>query len=159
MKRVLLAAAAVLAATVAQAQTIYVTPNSATPWHSKAAFKRVVSGNAKLLTVEPGVTDRDLIVVANEPADDTLIASTNVLMFDDQGKLVENLRVIVTPFGGPSITLRLGQTTYHCGMSCMNADRKKGLGDADSRTVTTRKDGSTSTWTHTSTPPTPPGAP
>ena len=49
--------------------------------------------------VKPGATNQDLIIVANQP-DNTLTASANVLMLDDQGKLVENLRVNVTPFGG-----------------------------------------------------------
>src|SRR5262245_48391665 len=120
-KRILLATAAVLAATVAQAETIYVTPNSATHWQSKAPFKQVISGDEtnsrgepKLLEVRAGVTNQDLIIVAKEP-EDTLIASTNVLMFDDKGKLVENLRVVVTPFGAPSITVQYKTKTYHCG--------------------------------------------
>lgn len=151
MKRVLLVAVAVLAATIAQAETIYVTPNSATVWHSKAPFKQVINGGEtnssdepKLLNVRVGPTNQDLIIVAKEP-EDTVIASTNVLMFDDQGKLVENLQVIVTPFGGPSITLRLGSTTYVCGMRCIPAVKsgKKGMGDADWMSVTTRSNGST----------------
>jgi hypothetical protein len=156
MKRVLLATAAVLAATVAQAETIYVAPGSATPWHSKAPFKQVTNGNEEVLVVQPGFTNQDLIVVAKVP-EDSVIASTNVLMFDDQGKLVENLQVIVTPFGGPSITMRLGTTTYLCGMRCISADKssKKGMGDADQMTVVTNRDGSGLTSRSYFTPATP----
>lgn len=154
MKRVLLATAAVLAATIAQAETIYVSPGSATLWHSKASFKQVINGNERVLEVQPSFTDQDLIVVAKDP-EDTAIASTNVLLLDDQGKLLENLQVIVTPFGGPSITMRLGSATYVCGMRCIPAGKSgnKGMGNADSMSVTTFKDGSTETIKHTSTPP------
>lgn len=154
MRCVLLATAAALAVTVAQAETIYVTPSSATLWHSKAPFKQVMNGNEELLMVQPGSTNQDLIVVAKDP-EDTAIASTNVLLLDDQGKLVENLQVIVTPFGRPSITMRLGSATYVCGMWCTPAAKSgnKGLGNADSKSVTNFKDGSTVTTTTTSTPP------
>jgi hypothetical protein len=113
--------------------------------------------------VHPGATNQDLIIVANQP-DGTSTTSANVLMIDDQGKLVENLRVVVTPFGRASATLQVHEgpdkaTTYLCGGFCVNdagAPRKKGMGDADNLTVTRYRDGSTDTWKHWSTPPTPP---
>ena len=43
MKRLLLATAAVLAATVAQAETIYVTPGSAVHFSTKRPFKTAIS--------------------------------------------------------------------------------------------------------------------
>ena len=42
--------------------------------------------------------------------------------------------------------------------TCIDASAAKsrnGMGDADSLTVTSRRDGSTDTWKHYSTPPTP----
>ena len=46
MKRILLAAAAVLAVTAAQAETIiYVTPGSAVQWVAPQSFKTVINGN------------------------------------------------------------------------------------------------------------------
>ena len=67
---------------------------------TKKPFKTAISGDEKLLVVHPGATNQDLMIVANQP-DNTLIGSANVLLIDDQGKLVENLRVTVTPFNGP----------------------------------------------------------
>src|SRR5258707_402602 len=101
MKRILLATAAVLAATVAQAETIYVTPGSAVHRLTKGPFKTAISGDEKLLVVHAGATNRDLIIVANQSG------SANVLMIDDQGKPVENLHVIVTPCNGPFTTVRV----------------------------------------------------
>jgi hypothetical protein len=154
MKRILLATAAVLAATVAQAEPIYVTPGSAVHWPTKEPFKTAISGNEELLVVHAGATNQDLIIVANQP-DGTPTASANVLMLDDQGKLVENLHVIATPCGGPHTTVRVlaaGQTkTYQW---CANGtytdasaakSRNKGMGDADSLTETRHKDGKSRT--------------
>jgi hypothetical protein len=164
MKSLLLAAAAIMIATVAHAETIYVTPGSAVLYSTKRPFKTAISGDEKLLVVHPGATDQDLMIVANKP-DGTLTASANVLMIDDQGKVVESLRVEVTPFDGPaqSWTLYNGQknTTYFCANhSCIDTSsaesRKKGMGDADSLTETHNKDGSTETSKHWSTPPPPP---
>jgi len=164
VKSLVLAAAAVMIATVAQAETIYVTPGSVVHWLSKGPFKTAISGNQELLVVHPGETNQDLIIVASQP-DGTLIDSANVVMIDDQGKLVENLHVEVTPFGGPSKTVRVhrpgGNATYLCANhTCTDAraakSRNKDMGDADSQTVTRRSDGSTDTWRHWSTPPTPP---
>jgi hypothetical protein len=163
MSRILLSMAAVLAATVAQAEPIYVTPGSAVHWLTKVPFKTAISGDEELLTVQGGATNQDLIIVANQP-DGTLTASADVLMIDDQGKLVEKLHVMVTPFGGPSETVRIYRpgktTTYQCtSYTCIGASaaksRNKGMGDADSMTETTYKDGSTATSKTWSTPPTP----
>ena len=49
MNRILLATVAVLAATVAQAETIYVTPGSAVHFSTKRPFKTAISGDEKLL--------------------------------------------------------------------------------------------------------------
>jgi hypothetical protein len=101
--------------------------------------------------------------VANRP-DGTLTASANVLMIDDKGKLVENLNVIVTPFGAPSATVQVfgpgKNTTSLCANhTCIDASAakssKKGMGDTDSMTVTQRRDGSTVTSKTWSSPPTP----
>jgi hypothetical protein len=150
-------------ATVAQAETIYVTPGSAVQFSTKTPFKTAISGDEKLLVVRAGATNQDLIIVANHP-DGTLTASANVLMIDDRGKLVENLRVDVTPFGGPAQSVTVFQpsktTSYQCANTCIDVSTvkslNKGMGDADAVTVTRRGDGSTDTWRHSSTPPTPP---
>jgi len=102
------------------------------------------------------------IPACRAPVINTLTATANVLMIDDQGKLVEELRVVVTPFGRPSATLQVHEgvdktRTYLCGGFCVNESagtpRKKGLSDADSVTETRRRDGSTETWKHWTTPP------
>jgi hypothetical protein len=166
MKRILLAAAAVLAVTAAQAETIiYVTPGSAVQYVAPQAFKTVFNGNEKLLQVSGGATNRDLIVVAKAP-EDTIIDSAHVLVIDGNGKVVDTVRVVVSPLRPqPEEDIRTvevlgagGSITYLCidNQPCINASAKKGTGDADVVTKTTYKDGSTSTWKHQSTPPTPP---
>jgi hypothetical protein len=165
MKRILLAAAAVLAVTAAQAESIiYVTPGSAVQWVAPQSFKTVINGNEKLLEVHGGATNRDLIVVANEP-EETIIASADLLVIDGNGKVVDTLRVVVSPLRPkPEEDIRtvtiVGSTSYLCAnYTCIDASAKQSgnkMGDADSITVTRRKDGSTDTWKHQSTPPTPP---
>jgi hypothetical protein len=167
MKRILLVAAAVLAVTAAQAETIiYVTPGSAVQWVAPQSFKTVINGNEKLLQVSGGATNRDLIVVAKVP-EDTIIDSADVLVMDGNGKVVDTLRVVVSPLRPkPEEDIRTveilgpgGSTTYLCvaNQPCINASAKsKGTGDADVVTKTTYKDGSTSTWKRESTPPTAP---
>ena len=152
MKRIFLATVAVLAATVAQAETIYVMPGTAVQRATKTPFKTAISGDDELLVVHPGATNQDLMIVANHP-DGTVTASANVLLIDDHGKVVENLRVIVTPFDAPSRTVqvvRVGKPQLSVRRQyCVNAkaakSRNKGRGDADSETVTKHRDGSTST--------------
>jgi hypothetical protein len=148
-------------ATVAQAETIYVTPGAVVHWQTKASFKTAISGDDKLLVALPGATDKDLLIVAKRP-DDSLIGSANVVLLDDKGNLVQNLDVQVTPFGGPSKSVQVLQsgkkTDYLCANTCIDAGaaKNKGTGDADSVTVTRHSDGSTETWKHSSTPPSPP---
>ena len=166
MKRILLAAAAVLAVTAAQAETIiYVTPGSAVQWVAPQSFKTVINGNEKLLEVHGGATNRDLVVVANAP-EETIIDSADLLVLDANGKVVDTLRVVVSPLRPqPEEDIRTvkimrpgGSTTYLCAnYDCIDASPKnKGIGDADSIGVTRYKDGSTDTWKHYSTPKTSP---
>jgi hypothetical protein len=162
MKCILLATVAVLAATVAQAETAYVTPGSVVPWHAKGQFKTAINGDEKLLVVHASETNQDIIIVANKPPEGTLIASADVLVLDDQGKVVDNLTVVVTPFGGPSRAVRFfgsgKTTTYLCADYCINASPTTGprdMGDADALTVTRFRDGSTTTTKQWSSPPPP----
>jgi hypothetical protein len=94
-------------------------------------------------------------------------------LIDDQGKLVEDLHVEVTPFEGPAATVRIlgwsdkngdsKTTTYLCDTFCIDSSagkpRDKGMGDADSLSVTRYRDGSTTSSKSWSTPPTPPTPP
>jgi hypothetical protein len=168
MKRILLAAAAVLAVTAAQAETIiYVTPGSAVQWVAPQSFKTVINGNEKLIQVHGGATNRDLVVVANAP-EETIIDSADLLVLDANGKVVDTLRVVVSPLRPqPEEDIKTvkvmrpgGSTSYICANNtCIDASPKQSgnkMGDADSVTVTRRKDGSTDSWRHSSTPPTPP---
>jgi hypothetical protein len=169
MKRILLAAAAVLAVTAAQAETIiYVTPGSAVQWVAPQAFKTVINGNEKLLQVHGGATNRDLVVAANAP-EEAIIDSADLLVIDGNGKVVDTLRVVVSPLRPkPEEHIRTvkivrpgGSTSYLCiDYTCIDASAKsKSTGDADIVTKTTYKDGSTSTWKRQSTPPTTPPTP
>ena len=152
----------------ARAKLCYVAPGSAVHFSTKKPFKTAISGDEELLVLKPGATNQDLLIVANQP-DNTLTGSANVLLIDDQGKLVEDIRVNVTPFGEDSqiVTIHgwsgkngIHTTYYGCATSCFEAGspkpRNKGMGDADSMTVTTNRDGSTITTKAWSTPPTPP---
>jgi hypothetical protein len=166
MKRILLAAAAVLAVTAAQAETVvYVTPGSAVQWVAPQAFKTVINGNEKLLQVHGGTTNRDLVVVANAP-EEAIIDSAVLLVIDGNGKVVETVRVVVSPLRPQpeedirtfTITRPGGSTSYLCAnYTCIDASAKsKSMGDADSISVTHRKDGSTETHKFYRTPPTAP---
>ena len=169
MKRILLAAAAVLAVTAAQAKTIiYVTPGSAVQWVAPQAFKTVFNGNEKLLEVHSGATNRDLVVVANAP-EEAVINSADLLVMDGNGKVIDTLRVVVSPLRPkPEEDIRTvtimrpgSSTSYICANNtCIDASAKsKSTGDADIVTKTTYKDGSTSTWRRQSTPSTTPPTP
>jgi hypothetical protein len=167
MKRILLAAAAVLAVTAAQAETIiYATPGSAVQWVAPQPFRTVINGNEKLLQVHGGATNRELIFVANAP-EESIIASADLLVIDGNGKVVDTLRVVVSPLRPePEEDIRTvtimrsgGSTSYICAnYTCLDASAKqnKSMGDADSISVTRYKDGSTGTTKHWSTPPTSP---
>jgi hypothetical protein len=167
VKSLLLAAAAVLAVTAAQAETIYVTPGSAVQWVAPQPFKTVVNGNEKLLQVHGGTTNRDLVVVANAP-EEAIIDSAVLLVIDGNGKVVETVRVVVSPLRPqPEEDIRTvkimrpgGSTSYICANNtCIDASPKQSgnkMGDADTVSVTRNRDGSTGTWKHYSTPPTPP---
>ena len=50
-----------------------------------------------MLEVHGGTTNRDLVVVANATPEETVIASADVLVIDGNGKVVDTLRVIVSP--------------------------------------------------------------
>jgi hypothetical protein len=169
VKSLLLAAAAVLAVTAAQAETIYVTPGSAVQWVAPQPFKTVFNGNEKLLEVHGGATNRDLVVVANATPEETIIASADLLVIDGNGKVVDTLRVVVSPLRPKPEEdvktfniVRPGHSTSHlmcADRTCIDTSPKSGnksMGDADSITKTTYKDGSTGTTKTWSTPPTPP---
>jgi hypothetical protein len=107
MRSLIVVAAAVMAiSTAAQAETIHVAPNAVFHWQAPVPFKTIVVGGASddgkndLIAANPGATNRDLIVSTKE-AKDTVIGRANVLMLDANGNEVANLKVVVTPTGGP----------------------------------------------------------
>ena len=65
-------------------------------WVAPRSFKTVINGNEKLLVVHGGATNRDLVVVANA-SEETIIASADLLVIDGNGKVVDTLRVVVSP--------------------------------------------------------------
>ena len=147
------------AVTAAQAETVvYVTPGSAVQWVAPQAFKTVINGNEKLLQVHGGATNRDLKEVANEP-EETIMASADLLVLDGNGKVVETVRVVVSPLRPqPEEDARTvkdalrpgGSTSYICANNtCIDASPKQSgnkMGDADTVSVTRNRDGSTGTW-------------
>jgi hypothetical protein len=136
-------------------------------WVAPQAFKTVINGNEKLLQVHGGTTNRDLVVVANAP-EEAIIDSAVMLVIDGNGKVVETVRVVSPLRPQPEEDIRTvkimrpgGSTTYLCAnYDCINASAgqsgNKSMGDADSISVTRRKDGSTETHKFYRTPPTPP---
>ena len=75
-----------------RANSVSVAPGSAVHFSTKKPFKTAISGDEELLVLKPGATNQDLLIVANQP-DNALTGSANVLLIDDQGKLVEDMRV------------------------------------------------------------------
>jgi hypothetical protein len=72
-------------------------PGSAVQWVAPQSFKTVINANEKLLEVRGGATNRDLVIVANATPEDTNIDSAYLLVIDGNGKVVDTLRVIVSP--------------------------------------------------------------
>jgi hypothetical protein len=140
----------------AEQKPIYVTAGTAKMFHTDKPFKVIHIGNAGLMTVT-GVTDHDVVIAANRP-DGVLLESGNVLLLDDQGSVVEDLRVEVTPFGQPSAPIAIiawggaGTTYLRCGNipgGCVNAAAGKSRNGPDSVSTTQWSDGSSSatqTW-------------
>ena len=152
-----------------ETKTIYVTSGSSLHFQTSRPFKNVYVGNKDLLTVNPGITERDLNITANQP-DGALVGSSNVLVVDENGRVVDNLKIEVTPFNTPSRTITILKGTgksvvQHCrdsrfsggSSSCIDVpdddQSNKGIGNADRVSVTRWKDGSTSTSKTWSTPP------
>jgi hypothetical protein len=98
-----------------QTETIYVMPDTVCHWLTKQPVKTVINGDEKLLAVLPA-TNHDLFIAVKKPYG-TVTAYANLTMIDEDGKLVQNLHVVVTPFGGPSPAVRIiqsggNETTY-----------------------------------------------
>jgi len=151
----------------AETKTIYVTGGTTLHFHTSRPFRNVYVGNDALLTVTPGLTDRDLNVTANQPKG-SVIDSANVLIVDEDGQVTDHLRVEVTPFSAPSRTITIIKhqkdakeptrtETQHCrdsafsggSSSCIDAPKPDLMGDASSVSVTRFSDGSSSvskTW-------------
>lgn len=144
---------------------IYIMAGSVMPWHTERPYAKVYVGGDKLLTVQ-GNTDRDLIITAGRP-DHALTENATVLLIDDQGNVVENLNVEVTPFGQPTATVAIlgwsvydrtngdsfsKTTVYHCGpvVGCLDAAPEPSRKGPDNTTVTQYSNGSSATtrsWT------------
>jgi len=147
----------------AETKAVYVTGGTTLHFHTSRPFRNVYVGNDALLTVTPGLTDRDLNVTANQPKG-SVIDSANVLVVDEDGQVTDHLRVEVTPYGAPSRTITILKgtddartVTQHCrdsafsggSSSCITAPKPDIMGDASSVSVTRWSDGSSSvskTW-------------
>lgn len=151
-----------------ETETVYIAAGTTLHFQTSRPFSNVYVGGKALLTVQPGITNQDLNITANEP-EGGLTGSANVLVVDENGRVVDNLRVEVTPFGGPAKTVTIFKGTdsdktmvQYCrasefsggSSSCVDAPKTdKGMGDADSVSVTAHRDGSTTRTKSWSTPP------
>lgn len=168
MKKLLLATAAIVIATCAQAQdeniktkSIHVYPKTITKWHTAKPFRNVYVGDDGLLIVRPGATDHDLIITTDRP-DGVRAESSDILLTDAEGNTVDKFHVEVVQYELPdNPTLILGWSDHkgnrrvdlYCGpLPCPTGGRPRkegGMGDANSMTVTNYSDGSSAvskTW-------------
>ena len=90
--RYLILLAAVLASAPACAaeftNEIELRPGHAESWRAPRAFKNVVLGNSDIVEVVPGQTNQEIIIIMKPDG-----GTTNILLNDENGKPVANLRV------------------------------------------------------------------
>jgi hypothetical protein len=96
-------------------------PGSAIHWRTPTSFKVIGNGNSEAVDAHPGVTDRDMIVVAKPLKDGTLSNSANVLAMDANGDLVGTLRVEITASGQPLNFITISRGTKQIFWDCSNA--------------------------------------
>jgi Flp pilus assembly secretin CpaC len=149
--------AAVLASAPAYAaeftHKIELPPGFAERWQAPRPFKSVILGDPDIVDAIQGQTNRELIIITKPDG-----GTTNIVLNDENGEQVAN--VLVTNPAIPTIQYPLarsvvtGRLQLYRNMTKQSGD--KGMGDADSISVTRNKDGSTSTWKNWTTPPKPP---
>ena len=102
-------------------------------------FNTVVVGNPELLEVTPGATNRDLKIAAREPTMKEglyvpIAATSNVLLLNGEGEIVDELHVTVLRTRSKPSTLSGVATTSsrevdHCfSYGCININKDKESG-------------------------------
>jgi hypothetical protein len=134
------AALMLLASTAAvQAAEVKIPVGHAFNWVGAKPFNTVVVGNPELLEVTPGATNRDLNIAAREPTMKEglyvpIAATSNVLLLNGEGDIVDELRVTVTPNEVNTVNIIRGgdfptRRTYYCfGYGCIDINKRKESG-------------------------------
>ena len=91
MRYLILLAAVLVSAPACAAEftdKIELRPGHAEPWQAPRPFKNVVLGNPDIVEVVPGQTNQEIIIIMKPDG-----GTTNILLNDENGKQVANLRV------------------------------------------------------------------
>jgi hypothetical protein len=117
MKTILLATAATIIATSAQADaTIFAKPNSITVWKSPKPYASIVSGGPPESTNKDGGIDANnlspvvaqahgdnerVFLITRQPYERNTVGSVDFLILDGESGIIEKLTVVITPTGQP----------------------------------------------------------
>ena len=121
-------------AAVQAAEPVKIPVGHAINWVGAKPFNTVVVGNLELLNVTPGATNRDLNIAAREPTMKEglyvpIAATSNVLLLNGEGDIVDELHVTVTPNEVKTVNIIRGggrPTAYYCfGYGCININKQK----------------------------------
>jgi hypothetical protein len=163
MKTILLATAATIIATSAQADaTIFAKPNSITVWKSPKPYASIVSGGPPESTNKDGGIDANnlspvvaqahgdnerVFLITRQPYERYTVGSADFLILDGESGIIEKLTVVITPTGQPMRPMDMiqdGQNyTVWCSgahIGCLPALRRK---EPTAEETTRHRDGST----------------
>ncbi|MDZ7629620.1 MAG: pilus assembly protein N-terminal domain-containing protein [Parvularculaceae bacterium] len=114
MRTITLALAATfMAATAAHADQVWVTMDQVAPYEFKQEVDQIVIGNPGIADIT--VRDKSKVLIFGKAP-----GVTNLFLFDDEGKPVDNLIVRVRATGSEMLTFHRGGTraTYNCMTQC-----------------------------------------
>jgi Flp pilus assembly secretin CpaC len=113
--RVIIAAVslAALAATSAQAEQVWLTMDQVRPYELEKPAGQIVVGNPAIADVT--VHDKNRVFLFGKAP-----GLTNIVIFDDEGKPIDNLVIRVRATGNDMLTMHRGvaRTTYNCTNQC-----------------------------------------
>jgi len=162
MKTILLATAATIIATSAQADaTIFAKPNSITVWKSPKPYAAIISGGPPESTNKDGGTDANnlspvvaqahgdnerVFLITRQPYERNTVGSADFLILDGESGIIEKLTVVITPTGQPMRRMDMIEDsrayTVWCGaqIGCLPALRRR---DPTAEETTRHRDSST----------------
>jgi hypothetical protein len=162
MKTILLATAATIIATSAQADaTIFAKPNSITVWKSPKPYASIVSGGPPESTNKDGGIDANnlspvvaqahgdnerVFLITRQPYERNTVGSVDFLILDGESGIIEKLTVVITPTGQPMRRMDMiedgrAYTVWCSGarIGCLPALRRR---DPTAEETTRQRDGS-----------------